>query len=386
MKQLFLSHYSLHAEEIAVLARELRFRGIRPWVDKQGGFLIADESAASAKRAICEECLGFLLYATEDVFDRDFIRKHEVPPALQMKECDDAYLLFAVPRNLGFDSLKQRSEEAFGADLSQYHTRPVNGDSVEAQCALKSLATDVTTTVLRLSDLGPGASVGIQFSTRELAPVEDNDVLTIDGSEAYAQRDSMSRFEELVTGMRDAKRAVSERYGRPRLRVHGFKHLSAAFLFGRVFQPFEMTVRQTPAEFWSLDAEAATERVLDAEASFVPHATELAVQISSRHKDLTPAVNEAMNWMPFNRLVLRPSATPLDVDEAMGAAMVRDCYREIEKELASHPVNRIHVFAAAPQAVLMGLGKKFAGMPETLVYDYNGDAYDSPKLISGGVL
>jgi hypothetical protein len=386
MKQLFLSHCSRHAEEIAALARELRFRGVRPWVDKQGGFLVADESAASADRAICEECLGFLLYATEDVFDRDFIREHEVPPALKMKQRDEAYLLFAVPRNLEFERLRQCSVQAFGADFSQFHTRPVNGDLSEVQFDLRTLASDVTTKVLRLSTVGINGSVRIQFSTRELAPVEDDDVLTIDGSEAYAQQNSSKLFEAFLLGLRDSKRALSARYGRPRLQVHGFKHLSAAFLFGRVFQPFDITVRQTPAEYWALDCEAGTQRVLDAETSILPAATELAVQISSRHKDLTPSVNEAMGGMPFNRLILRPCSAPLDVDEAIGAAMVRDCYRAIEREIASHPVIRIHVFAAAPQAVLMGLGKKFAGTPETLVYDYNGSTYDSPKLIPGGVL
>jgi hypothetical protein len=34
----------------------------------------------------------------------------------------------------------------------------------------------------------------------------------------------------------------------------------------------------------------------------------------------------------------------------------------------------------------MGLGRLFAGMSETLVYDYDGSAYTLPKTIPGGVL
>ena len=386
MKQLFLSHYNRHAGEVGVLARELRFRGLRPWVDKQGGFLIADESASAAETAICEDCLGFLLYATEDVFDRQFIKEHEVPPALRMKGLDETYLLFAVPRGIDFRYLQERSEAAYGVDLSQFHTRPVTGDIGALASAFALIGADICGKILQTSKLGPDGAVSIQFSTRELAPAASNDVFTFDGTEAYVDPVHGAVFDAFIAGLRDSKRALAARFGRPRLRVHGFKHLSAAFLFGRVFQPFEIAVRQTPGEYWSLDGKADAAPILKTESVEAEAASNLVVQISSRFKDLSPAVDKAMTGIPFNRLVLRPIEPPLDVNEALCAVMIRDCYNAIENEICTRPVGRIHLFSAAPQAVMMGLGRRFAGMPEALVYDFDGIKYTPPKTIPGGVL
>jgi hypothetical protein len=61
MKKLFLAHYSGDAHELWEQATELRLRGIIPWVDKAGGFAVADESEAAARRVIREDCFGLLL-------------------------------------------------------------------------------------------------------------------------------------------------------------------------------------------------------------------------------------------------------------------------------------------------------------------------------------
>ncbi|MCC7230886.1 MAG: SAVED domain-containing protein [Fimbriimonadaceae bacterium] len=388
MKQLFLSHYSKHGHEVAELARELRFRGVRPWVDKQGGFLVADDSAVEAERAIREDCLGLLLYATDDVFSRDFIRDHEIPPALQMREADPRFLLLAVPRNLSFQELSDQSSKVYGSDLSRYHTRPANGCWEDARIGLTEVAGDVLAKVMQLAELNSEGKLGIQFSTREVAPPEEGEGLTIDGTEAYLKfpGSDADSFNAFVHGMRDVKRAVAKRFGRPELLVHGFKHLSAAFLFGRVFQPFSITVRQTPSEYWRVNFGAASQSTLVSTVEMADQAAELVVQVSSGFKNLTPAVDEALSGKCFHRLILSPATTPLVVDENLCATMVRDAYMAIEKLTSFQSVERIHIFAAAPQAFMMGLGQRFAGMPETAIYDFDGSAYSAPKNIPGGVL
>lgn len=386
MKQLFLSHYSQHADEMRILARELRFRGIRPWVDKQGGFLIADESVGAAQRAICADCFGLLLYATEDVFSRPFIREHEIPTALGMKARDDKFLLVAVPREIDFTCLRTLSESAFGVDLSQYHSRQVSGDAECIGPVLGAIAADVLEKALLNTDLDSKECLTVQFSTRELAPVEPKEVLTISGAEAYADSAPSDAFDALTGGLRDAKRAISARFGRPKLSVHGFKHLSAAFLFGRVLQPFDIEVRQTPRESWSLARSPSPGSVMSVESDPCEAARDLVVQVSSRFKALTPAVDRAMAGVDFNRLVLQPVQPPLDVDERTCATMIRDCYEAIEREVAFRPISRIHLFAAAPQAFMMGLGARFAGMPLTLIYDFDGSNYLPPRAVPGGIL
>ena len=385
MKKLFLSHFNGDAEEVALLANELRFRGIQPWVDKQGGFKIADESAAEAKRAISEDCFGFLLYATPEVFGRPFIRDYEVPPALKMNSRDPQYLLFAVPRRMGFEELSSLSQDAFKHDFSSYHTKEAKGAGLELQGCFQSIACGVLEKCLSRLSGTEHEEVGVQFSTRELFPPAAGDLLTIDGRAAYVHPEQQDDFDLLVRGLRDAKRILSQTIGRPRLIVHGSKHLSAAFLFGRVFQPFEIQVRQTPNETWSLNGVPGTIELLEPCLTEKTNAQDLVVQISSRVKELSPAVDDAMEDKPFHRLVLRPNK-PLGLEESSSTTFVRDCYVAIENAVKRHPVQRIHLFAAAPQAVLMGLGQKFAGMPPTHVYDYNGCEYDPPRIVPGGVL
>ena len=73
-KKLFLAHYSGDANEVDYLATELRLHGILPWVDKDGGFSVGDELESEARRAIRKDCFGLLLYGTDSVFERPFIR------------------------------------------------------------------------------------------------------------------------------------------------------------------------------------------------------------------------------------------------------------------------------------------------------------------------
>ncbi len=125
MKKLFICHYSGDAAEVYALAQELRLRGVIPWVDKQGGFLIGDSSPDEARRAIQEDCFGLLLYATPEVFERPFIRDVEVPAGIQAVERSKDFVLFAVPRRLSFSDLSKQSLNYFGMDLSKYHTQGI---------------------------------------------------------------------------------------------------------------------------------------------------------------------------------------------------------------------------------------------------------------------
>lgn len=380
MKALFLSHYSLYAAEIGLLARELRFRGVRPWVDKHGGFGIADESAKEAERAIAEDCLGLLLYATADVFDRTFITNHEVPPAIQVKAVDPGFLLFAVPRSMSFDELATQSKEVYGLDLSAYHTIPVDDPPTQ----LPKVATAILRKVLTGATLDETGCLRVQFSTREMSQVSPNEALTIDGTAAYGIAGE-NCFPELLRGLRDVKTAISEHFGRPRLRVEGFKHLSAAFAFGRVFQPFPLIVRQTPVEYWSLGEPGSSEPVLTEVKSGALQSAPLVIQVSSRYKDLNEAVDKVMDGRQFNRLTLRPQDA-LDVDEETCNRMIHQAYTAIDRTVNEIHASEIHLFCAAPQAFVMGLGQTFSGMPVTYAYDFDGRDYMAPLRVPGGVL
>ncbi len=78
MKGLFLAHHHDDAGEVRELGQALRLYGIRPWIDKDGGFSVGDGAMAEARRAIREDCFGLLVYASHSVLDSAFIRDVEV--------------------------------------------------------------------------------------------------------------------------------------------------------------------------------------------------------------------------------------------------------------------------------------------------------------------
>lgn len=100
MEEIFLCHAHEDAPEIRLLAEELRLRSVAPWVDKEGGCKVGDESAGEAERAIDEDCFGLLFYATPEAFKSDFIRQVEIRRALRRKERDPSFVVFAVPRQM----------------------------------------------------------------------------------------------------------------------------------------------------------------------------------------------------------------------------------------------------------------------------------------------
>lgn len=137
LEKLFLCHYSGDAAEVRMLAEEFRLRGVAPWVDKEGGFSVGDENAGEAERAIDEDCFGLLFYATPEAFCRDFVRRIEINRAVRRKEEDLSFVLFALPRGIGFNELSSKSIETFGTDLASYASREVKGVNRENEGLLR---------------------------------------------------------------------------------------------------------------------------------------------------------------------------------------------------------------------------------------------------------
>lgn len=390
IRKLLLSHFNGDAAEVRGLATQLRLHGVTPWVDKEGGFQIGDHSPSEARRAIREDCFGLLLYATEEAFHREFIRDVEIDEARKARELDPSFLLFAVPRRMDFECLAQRSQQAFGYDLSAFHTVALPG-GCDLNASFRQVATVLLDRVLRrASATGGRTSMSMQFSTRELLPDEPNDVLRIDATRRRDAADQDERAgEQLLAALKDVKSRVAEVFGRPRVMVHGSKHLSAAFTFGRVFAPFHMDIRQTAHEVWSTDGQHPNRCPLAAYREQGSGHRRLFVEVASRSKNVGAGVDDFIRRTgikPSVRLQLGPTSGPLDLDNALCLAMVHQVYAEIERMMRGQPAHELHIFPAAPQALLMMLGREFKGMPPTYAYDWTGTRYELGCYVPGGVL
>ena len=170
LKRLFLSHQHDDATSLRELTIELRLRGVAPWVDKDGGFSIGDDSVDEARRAIRNDCFGLLLYATERAFASQFIREVELDEAAAAKRDDPDYILFAVPCDVSFGVLRERSVEQFGLDLSAFHGVPIR--TATAPVDRVAVASAVLEKVLRRakSAMPDTEALSLQFSTRETFP------------------------------------------------------------------------------------------------------------------------------------------------------------------------------------------------------------------------
>ena len=123
---------------------------------------------------------------------------------------------------------------------------------LDESCA--KVAEHVLDRVVRRGTPDDRLRLSMQYSTREVFPDHPDDVLRIDATSLYRPGvDCSERSRLLLRGLTSVKKAIANASGRPRLSIHGSKHLSAAFAFGRVFAPFSMDIRQTPDSVWRTD-------------------------------------------------------------------------------------------------------------------------------------
>jgi hypothetical protein len=365
---------------VSILAEQLRVRGIVPWVDKQGGFLIGDRNETEARRAIQDDCLGCLLYATPTVFERPFITDIEMPAAVEQHSRDASYLIFAVPRELGFSDLATKSKDAFGLNLADHHCIPVSDEAVAD--GLAKVARETLTKLVCGHGVEAKESVRIQYSTREVFPPGDQELLCIDGRGVYGGSDLVA-WEDLLVGLRDVKKVIANAFGRPTIIVEGSKHLTSAFLFGRVFQPFDLQIRQTGSDYWPTSG-PLMELELNVTSEVHP-CDELVVTVASGDKNLQAKAMEAVGKEGASRLSISPANGRFSLAADSSRWLARAIYEHLDKAVARSNPKRIHLFMAIPQATAMNLGQQFAGMPETLIYDWNGSDYEAGRLIPGGV-
>jgi hypothetical protein len=395
LSSLFLSHQHKAAEEIAELATELQVRGVVPWVDKRrGGFRAARESATEARRVIREDCFGFLFYATDDAFASDFIRDVEIDEAKRTREADPSYLLFPFARDMGFAALKEQSLQAFGVDLASYHGVAVGAKEAPAdQVRSKQIeaARLVLDEVLSRS-IAPGRdAVSLQISTRDLFPDSEDDVLRVDATHLLRDRvDDPDAWSRLLAGLLDIKDRLGRTGARPRLYFHGSKHLTAAFMIGRVFSPFEFDIRQTVTDVWRTDVAFPTwANPLTVTTEAGDGCGPLFVGVASRSKDVALGMDAFIKRHGIGsplRLVLTPPNGPLNVDNELCRAMVSQSYAAIESTMRGQHFSSIHLFAAAPQAFMMMLSREFKGMPAVHLHEWTGSEYVRSCVIPGNVL
>lgn len=391
MKRLFLAHHHRDAVEARGQAHALRLHGVVPWIDKDGGFSIGDEAESEARRAIREECFGLLVYATDQVFRSRFVRDVEIDEARRVKGQHPHFMLAAVPRNLTFEELSGLSKVAFGMNLTDFHTTaPVFCEKQDDFLrAMDDVARQVLSALLRSHTVNDG-TFHLQVSTRDRMPIRRNDVLCVDCTTCLRDDPlNTQMWQRLLESLRQIKQLLAETHGRPRLAVHGSKHLTAAFLFGRIFAPHDMDIQQSTKEVWHTDIPPSEASPLQATVSGQKNiGGHLFVEIATGHKNvaLYRRTPKATFGLEGTHLRLQPAAKPCELDNRVCVAIALQARVEIERAIAQFQPKEVHFFVAAPQFLMIMLGRILTALPTTQVYEWKNEQYHRSITLPSGVL
>ena len=386
MKVLFISHYHEDAEEIGELATELRLRGIVPWVDKDRGFILGDNNEKEARRVVREESFGLLLYATENVFERQFIRRIEIDEAKRIKERNPHFLLVAIPRSIDFKQLEKLSKNHFHVNLSNFHTIEIPSGS-DLSPVLEEISRHVLCYVLERCKVQTNHSLSLQVSTRETLPDEQDDVLRIDASRLFRSDNPGQDWNRFLKGLIDIKKEIANRCGRPRLLIHGSNHLTAAFAVGRVFAPFQMDIEQG-IEIWKTDGQCLKSSLKTQIIGHYENSEALSVEISVNGKKVSAAVDRFLSkgFQPRGRIQCVLKEPRMDIDSPQCRDIIRQVRHQVESAVGNWNIRSIHMFAAVPQGLMIMLGREFGALPSVQLYEFDGSNYIPSLLIPSGAL
>lgn len=360
-----------------------------PWVDQQDGFRLGDAQIDTARRVIREDCFGLLLYATADAFDSSFIGRVEMVEALIAHDDNADFLLLALPRSMDFRELARISLAEYGLDLSGFASRSLTAAGENFEWSdLEPLFAVVARGLLPKVLMQSAPTLGklhFQFSTRDKLADETGDVLCLDATGLFSQPAAVTdpeAWRRVHQGLRDVKEIISQTFGRPRLQVHGSKHLTAAFLLGYTFPStaFDLDLRVKHG-FWATDSHPATGLPIATQLrGGSANSNVLHVEVNTLDQGVTAAVRRYVmrtGKSPFAsiRLTVSPAGYGGVMDNATAAAIAQHVRQEVARVVSRQPVKEIHLFAAVPQALATMIGHRLNALPPVQLYEYHGQEY-----------
>ena len=404
MQKLFMCHYTNEDAEVTALAEEMHLRGVPLWLDHEGGFGAGDNTHTEARRVISDpaETFGLLMYATPEAFNRDFIQRIELDEAIRRKDRDDTYLLMAVPRRMGFMDMSRLSLSKLGEDLTKFHSHPIRDTDAEGvqPLPLRPQFAEIANMVLdnRLiafdNKRNQDDVVGINYCTRDHLVPSDDDVLDIDATSLLKKDQSSNGWLRLQIALLDVKKHLRKTIAAPRLRIRGSKHLTAAFLIGRIFPP--STVReiltQQGIDMWSSTCQPSAANSFDVKVvDGAANSTSLFVEITT-DRNVRESVRQfiaSSSKTPFVSLRFEPGQAlqgGIRIDNAIACQMALQVRSEVNNILATRSIKEIHIFAAIPQGLATMIGHHLNAIVPIQLYEHDGQHYHPSAYLEHKIL
>lgn len=354
--QVFVSYGQKSKERTAELAVETRGRGLRTWQDIS--HIRRGLKFESEIRAGMEASDGCLVHVTEHALRSRWLRRLEIPLAVQTRSTRPYRLIPVFEGVEDFEQARVITEKAFGVNLAEYSgcLIPSDGDLVPAsRDIVKSFYPKEgdTDTIRR--------SLRIGFHTRAYTP-GDHD-LDLDWTDLLDRPGvAEESWQRMWRGLLDVNKILRDWSPCRRITLSGLAHLSAAFAFGMAFpvvSRYEIGVQQGP-ELWAQTGTGDHGFIIstdwgDVEGEVVTVEVSAAREI---HQDVTGYLT-GTGIQPRVRLLVRPrnaapSRTSLSGNSAWACAA--DVGEAVNRLRAEVRPRRIMIFLAAPMAFAVFLG------------------------------
>jgi hypothetical protein len=386
--KVFVSHWSGDSEDVKALNGELRLHGIFPWVDKDGGFRLGDDTQTAVRHVLEREASGLLLYATKTALSRKFITRLEIESAIRIKERNPNFMLVVIACGIGFNEISTWALENFGFDLANFHSHVIPRGVPRGALGshFQQIAVLATNKILHTAaqDVESKGYLSMQFLTRGAPLPTSSDRLVIDASWLIEGAPcSPERWGMVHASLLNVKKSITKEIGLLPLRFHGFRHLTGAFLLGRVFaRPSGFIIEtQQNGEYWSTNSPLLEDEPLKVQRDGGSVESEaLFVEISTGDKMVADGVRRLVQAgiKPHAILRLVPKAgldSTAVKSNAMASSIAVQVRSEVSKALIDCPVSSVHIFAAVPHSVATFIGYELNAFPPIHLYEYDGLNY-----------
>jgi hypothetical protein len=395
----FLSYRRKDTEEVGMLQQQLYARGVRAQRDITD-MLIGTNSKEEITRIIEQECDAFLLYATPDCLESEFIWRTEVPSALKCRSSDPNYGIIPVLYDVSPPELSQTCRRYNTTDLAEFNAivlpKSEDGQNEQIKSRIRGVATRVLkdTLNMRLRRASTDTRTYEPFlclhTDDDYTPPEDHLDLDLNWrtffKTGYDRRwPSEQEWQEiLLPALNDVKSALIALPHSRTLHLNIHARLPVAFALGTVFSRttrFNLVVEGGQFPYRTDETLTDNEEPLDHKVSKIrggdKHIAIVEVSIS---RPVTIATSENLSTLGISpgyraQLEVKGGARIDSVkNSAHALAMARQFGQEI-RNLYDKGVRQFHLFisTSAPLAVL--LGHQMNAVGTLIVYQYVDSQY-----------
>jgi SMODS-associated and fused to various effectors sensor domain/TIR domain len=372
----FLSYKREDAEQVKILQRHLKVRGVRAWRDitdiPLGGL-----TEYEIVQAIKEEADAFVIYITPECLQSDYIWDIEVHAALERWEQDHAFNIIPILQGVTFAQVQLNSIARGYRSITDFNAVPLSDPNLDKE--LRKIAERIlkATYTLRLRRVKADSSYEpyIILRTANYVPPESNLDLDLDWTELYTSKKEPPLEKDwdnlLLPALEDVKKVLTAQTRSHRLHIDVQAYLPAPFAFGHAIpETSRLTLLlEGQKETWSTDGTATDTTPLQKTTYSVQGDPRTAIVVITVERNIAHDVARNIPNLGLSYKQYLQFSLPGRVDSASQALAISHQLRHELRSLCDKGVSHIHLFAALPAALAVMIGYQFNALcPITLYY------------------